>query len=276
MKELIEKIQLQQIEAVRELLKSPIDWKATSKLPLPPLVAATINGDLEIVKLLLEHNCPLEDVSKGKKEKMTALHFAANGKHFEIAKSLVEKGADVNARDYYGNGPLFRAGNCEEIGIMLMKNGADPDMENDNGVCPRKNAIVAYEYIRKYLNDTEKYPATNNFEEAAKFGDTFGVAYYLAKGADINQEGVNALSSAASKGKLELVKILIEAGAKVNDIDSAQNTPLFWAAGEGHLEIVKLLVENGANILAVNKWGISVLDACKNHPEVENYIKSKI
>jgi ankyrin repeat protein len=75
---------------------------------------------------------------------------------------------------------------------------------------------------------------------------------------------------------LELVKILIDAGSKVNETDSAQNTPLFWAAGEGHLEIVKLLVENGANIMAVNKWGISVLDACKNHPEVENYIKSKI
>jgi serine/threonine-protein phosphatase 6 regulatory ankyrin repeat subunit B len=275
MKELIEKILLQEIEAVRELLKNPIDWKAESKHPWwPPLNAAVIKGNLEIVKLLLENASPLENVNK--KDKMTALHFAASGKHVEIAKLLIEKGADVNAKDGHGNGPLFRAGNCEEIGIMLMKNGADPDMENNSGICPRKNAIVAYEYIRKYLNDTEKYPATSNFEEAAKFGDTFGVTYYLAKGADVNQEGVNALCSAASKGKLELVKILIDAGAKVNETDSAQNTPLFWAAGEGHLEIVKLLVENGANIMAVNKWGISVLDACKNHPEVENYIKLKI
>jgi ankyrin repeat protein len=275
MKELIEKILLQEIEAVRELLKNPIDWKAESKHPWwPPLNAAVIKGNLEIVKLLLENACPLENVNK--KDKMTALHFAASGKHVEIAKLLIEKGANVNAKDGFGNGPLFRAGNCEEIGVLLMKNGADPNMENNNGVCPRKNAIVAYDYIRKYLNDTEKYPATSNFEEAAKFGDSFGVSYYLAKGADVNQEGVRALSVAAGKGKIELVKILLVAGAEINEIDIAQNTPLFWAAGEGHLEIVKLLVENGANIMAVNKWGISVLDACKNHPEVENYIKSNI
>jgi ankyrin repeat protein len=275
MKELIEKILLQEIEAIRELLKNPIDWKAESKHPWwPPLNAAVIKGNLEIVKLLLENACPLENVNK--KDKMTALHFAASGKHVEIAKLLIEKGANVNAKDGFGNGPLFRAGNCEEIGVLLMKNGADPNMENNNGVCPRKNAIVAYDYIRKYLNDTEKYPATSNFEEAAKFGDSFGVSYYLAKGADVNQEGVRALSVAAGKGKIELVKILLAAGAKINEIDIAQNTPLFWAAGEGHLEIVKLLVENGANIMAVNKWGISVLDACKNHPEVENYIKSNI
>jgi ankyrin repeat protein len=274
MKELIEKILLQEVEAVRELLKNPIDWKAESKHPWwPPLNAATIKVNFQIVTLLLENACPLENVNK--KDKMTALHFAASGKHVEIAKLLIEKGADVNAKDGFGNGPLFRAGNCEEIGVMLMKNGADPNMENNNGVCPRKNAIVAYDYIRKYLNDTERYPATSNFEEAAKFGDSFGVSYYLAKGADVNQEGVRALSVAASKGKIELVKILLAAGAEINEIDIAQNTPLFWAAGEGHLEIVKLLVENGANIMAVNKWGISVLDACKNHPEVENYIKSK-
>ena len=275
MKELIEKILLQEIEAVRELLKNPIDWKAESKHPWwPPLNAATIKGNFEIVKLLLENACPLENVNK--KDKMTALHFAASGKHVEIAKLLIEKGADVNAKDGFGNGPLARAGNCEEIGVLLMKNGADPNMENNNGVCPRKNAIVAYDYIRKYLNDTEKYPATSNFKEAAKFGDSFGVSYYLAKGADVNQEGVRALSVAAGKGKIELVKILLAAGAEINEIDMAQNTPLFWASSEGHLEIVKLLVENGANIMAVNKWGISVLDACKNHPEVENYIKSKI
>jgi ankyrin repeat protein len=275
MKELLENILLNEIQKVEEQLKNPIDWKAESKHPWwPPLNAAVIKGNIEIVKLLLENGCPLENVNK--KDKMTALHFAASGKHFEIVTLLIEKGADVNAKDGFGNGPLFRAGNCEEIGVLLMKNGADPDMENNNGVCPRKNAIVAYDYIRKYLNDTERYPTTSNFEEAAKFGDTFGVSYYLAKGADVNQEGVRALSVAAGKGKIELVKILLAAGAEINEIDIAQNTPLFWAASEGQLEIVKLLAENGANLLAVNKWGVSVLDACKFHPDIVNYVKSKI
>ena len=209
---------------------------------------------------------------------MTALHFAASGKHFEIAKLLIEKGADVNAKDGFGNGPLFRTGNCEEIGILLMENGADPDMENNYGICPRKNAIPAYQYIRSYLNDTEKYPATQNFAAAAEIGDTYGIEYYIAKGADVNQpvKGGTALSYAASQQKMEIVKMLIAAGATIDVADSAQNTPLFWAAINGNFDMVKLLVEHGANIHAVNKWGNSIMGASEKYPEIVEYLQSKV
>jgi hypothetical protein len=100
MKELIEKILIQEVEAVRELLKNPIDWKAESKHPWwPPLNAATIKGNFEIVKLLLENACPLEDVSKCKKEKMTALHFAA-----ELVDFINDNSIKSTTVEYYQRG----------------------------------------------------------------------------------------------------------------------------------------------------------------------------
>lgn len=56
----------------------------------------------------------------------------------EICKYLVEKGAEVNARDDYGNTPLFRAEyeSNGDTGIQcyLIKNGADESIENNHGV----------------------------------------------------------------------------------------------------------------------------------------------
>ena len=52
---------------------------------------------------------------------------------------------------------------------------------------------------------------------------------------------------AAKKGNLELVKLLINAGASVNLSDNDGWTPLIAAAHKGHKEVCKALLENGAS-----------------------------
>jgi hypothetical protein len=47
---------------------------------------------------------------------------------------------------------------------------------------------------------------------------------------------------------LEVVKLLIEKGADINQADKYGHTPLYWASDHGHLELVKLLIEKGADI----------------------------
>ena len=56
--------------------------------------------------------------------------------------------------------------------------------------------------------------------------------------------GVAALSFAASKGHLEIVRTLLQHGALVNAVDHSDSSALVAAAKNGHLDIVGHLVSN--------------------------------
>jgi ankyrin repeat protein len=60
------------------------------------LIDAVTKNDLDEVRRLLNNGA---DLNAG--EGMTALMYAAQGGHFEVAKLLVENGADVNKKDRF-------------------------------------------------------------------------------------------------------------------------------------------------------------------------------
>ena len=60
---------------------------------------------------------------------------------------------------------------------------------------------------------------------------------------------------ATSKGSVEAVKALIEAGADVNAVNRDEKTALMFATSEGSVEAVKALIEAGADVNAVNRAG---------------------
>lgn len=59
-------------------------------------------------------------------------------------------------------------------------------------------------------------------------------------------EGAPPLWCAAAAGHLQLVRLLVRAGANVNSTTRTHSTPLRAACFDGHYDIVKFLVENGA------------------------------
>lgn len=74
----------------------------------------------------------------------TLLHFAAQGRHIDIARLLLRSGANPNLVDAHGNGPLWTAimnarGGTELI-AMLVQAGADTDRRNARGKSPRDMA----------------------------------------------------------------------------------------------------------------------------------------
>ncbi len=85
-----------------------------------------------------------------------------------------------------------------------------------------------------------------NIYEIIQAGDIAGVRDFIASGADINQvhkkSGWTPLEIAAEKGELEIAKILIEAGAIV---DNGFSEPLDLSAYNGFTEIVNLLLQAG-------------------------------
>ena len=52
---------------------------------------------------------------------------------------------------------------------------------------------------------------------------------------------------AAEKGRIDVVRLLLDAGADVDQREGSDWTALFSAASEGHLEVVELLLDAGAD-----------------------------
>jgi len=88
-------------------------------------------------------------------------------------------------------------------------------------------------------------------QSAAK-GDIEAVKRELSKRLDINAKdssGKTALMYASGKNFINIVKLLIQKGAKVNETDYFGDTPLTFAIySENGLETIKFLVQSGANV----------------------------
>ena len=97
---------------------------------------------------------------------------------------------------------------------------------------------------------------------------------------DINARSINGMTPlhlSTFIGKLEMAKILIEAGADVNIGDNECYTPLHDVAWNGNLEIVKSLLEHGANLHIRSEKGSYPLALAVDgdHEEVAKYLFSK-
>ncbi|WP_299754118.1 ankyrin repeat domain-containing protein [uncultured Pontibacter sp.] len=86
------------------------------------------------------------------------LHYAAQYLAFEIGQILISKGADVNAKDDFGNNVLWRAtfsfqGKGEFI-ELLLRNGADRFAKNNSGICPVDLANTISNYnVKQYFEE---------------------------------------------------------------------------------------------------------------------------
>ncbi|MDC2866687.1 suppressor of fused domain protein [Bacillus sp. BP-3] len=86
---------------------------------------------------------------------------------------------------------------------------------------------------------------------AATHGKLEIVKRLIELGADINKRGGvyggGALNQAASKGQIEIVRYLLSCGAEI-DVGEPERNPLFGAIQGGYVDIAKLLIENGIDV----------------------------
>jgi hypothetical protein len=110
-------------------------------------------------------------------------------------------------------------------------------------------------------NEPTKIKRSADMLAAINDGDTQAIKAYLDAGGDPNgaYSGVYAeesrlaknwtyLMSAASGGQLDIVNLLIAAGANVNAVSEFGRTPLSLAAYEGHADIARALIAAGADV----------------------------
>lgn len=104
----------------------------------------------------------------------------------------------------------------------------------------------------------------NQMIAAARMGDLEKVRHLIDKVDDIDArenvagKGHTALFNAASAGHTDVVRFLIERGAKLNE-QPGEVTPLIMAAWSGHQETVVVLLQAGSNPNAKDESGWSAL-----------------
>jgi len=116
-----------------------------------PLHSAAYYGQIDVVRLLLEHGADVEsrdDIGE------TALYYPGKDcgsrkgpnvpqKLENIVRLLLQHGADVNARDDDGWTPLHMAAHCGRMEVVrvLLEHGANIDEEDDKGKTPFQHAL---------------------------------------------------------------------------------------------------------------------------------------
>jgi hypothetical protein len=122
-----------------------------------PLHLAVLKEHADIAKLLLEHGA---DVNAKDKYGGTPLHRAVLTEDADVVTLLLEHGADVNAKDKYGGTPLHLAAakGHADIARLLLEHGADPSIKDNEGSTPldiarRKGYAVVARVIEEFVKE---------------------------------------------------------------------------------------------------------------------------
>ena len=80
-----------------------------------------------------------------------------------------------------------------------------------------------------------------------------------------DESGQTALHKACGFGKLQGVKILVNSGANVNDLEFKGQRPIHFACEEGRQDIVQYLLTKGAKCSVQDKDGLTPLHMCSKN-----------
>ncbi|XP_032992570.1 protein fem-1 homolog A [Lacerta agilis] len=193
-----------------------------------PLLIASRHGHREVVEYLLDH-CGARVEAGGSVsfdgetiEGAPPLWAASAAGHLDVARSLLERGANVNQTTLTNSTPLRAAcfdGHLEIVRYLVGERGADLEVANRHGhTCLMISCYKGHTEIARYL---------------------------LQRGADVNRRSVKgntALHDCAESGSLEILRLLLASGARMEK-DGYGMTPLLAASVTGHTNIVEYFIE---------------------------------
>ena len=100
--------------------------------------------------------------------------------------------------------------------------------------------------------------AIRRLHRAASAGEVDVIPVLVRAGADVNatnKDGATPLHRAASAGEVDVIPVLVQAGADVNARGGNGGfTPLHLAAHNGNLEAISVLIQAGADVNVTDKY----------------------
>jgi ankyrin repeat protein len=247
------------LSASPEALSAQIEVIPESQLsPGARFAVAIEDGDIDKVRGLLDAGYSADTPIEYGENSETPLMKAARSGTEDIARLLIARGADVNAKDGDSSTALEAAirNGHEALAALLLEAKADPNVVNKYQQSALTNAVAAGNVaLTERLLKAKAKPELPGlvltpmmFAAFAGNGDL--IRLLVRYGADVNfadkQTGQSALSSAIVAGKPEIVRLLIELKANVNQKMPDGDTPLKQARNGDQDDVVAMLVAAGA------------------------------
>ncbi|CAM9321837.1 unnamed protein product [Chrysoparadoxa australica] len=270
------------VDIVGYLLDKGADPNVMSHTGFTPLILGAAGGHLAVIKRLVAKGAEL---NKPHPDSVNSLMYAAAGAHLEVVQYLIDQGSEPNQLHAHGGSALMEAstsGNPQVVQLLLDK-GAKVNVRDMDGVTSLMSAASqGHLEVCKILLangaevDEVAYSGGGSLMFAASAGYTDVARVLLEHGAKVNnqvkatqeykdavlaaidegndkvswrphRDGVTILMLAALGGHLDMVKLLLEAGADVTAQDEAGTTALLNAIKGNYGDVATVLVQAGAN-----------------------------
>lgn len=258
---------------------------ANEELPLGrrPLMLASRSGVVEAVETLLEAGADpnLAETARG----TTALMQAADQGHDDVMAVLISNGADISAVSAFvmRDGRTAALGHSEDPRISVRRQTIVVNCES-----PDPDLAILQSMVRNATDDPAMVDLVNtgdlSMEAICSKFESRGIGFAVVAGNNANAfeerfngrqtrepdgGGLTSMIYAARAGHLDAVKILIDAGADVNQVSRYGWTPLLAATQNRNYRIGKLLMDNGADVNLANKGGWTNLYLATDNRNVE-------
>lgn len=208
------------------------------------LQLAVLKENLEMAKLLLDHGAEVNMQAQQEGE-FPPLHCAVIIQNPKMMKLLLANGADVDGGDYYGDTPLHHemvSGPRADIVKLLLEHGADTNVKE------RRNRFGLTPLHKAIMHGPNCNPEV--------------VELLLEYGADINgksNSGITPLIWAVVSSNTEMAKLLISKGTEVNTQSKSGTAPLHLLRKD-QTDLVQSLLDAGADINIKTNRGDTPLD----------------
>lgn len=285
-------------DIVDSLLRAGADVEAPNREGMTPLVLAAQMGNAEITGMLLDAGAGVNNTMPNGE---TALMMAARTGDLDTLQVILDHGADINATEKLrGTSALMWAAanrNPDAVSLLL-----------DNGAALAMNSATTQPGRSPYLAPTARNRIRGFYQGVGQGGDFGGQSELENQDIELNitreeliarlpQElvdefenedvrvgdfgetvdpapqkqwgGLTALHFAVREGDLETLKILVEAGANVNQVSEFGWTPLLTATQNRYYQMGKFLLGHGADPNIANEGGWNPLYIATDNRNIE-------
>jgi ankyrin repeat protein len=242
------------VATVDLLLKAGANPKAANGFGATPLSMAAETGNPAIVQRLLEAGA---DANERVANRDTALMMAARSGNVQTITLLLDRGADVNAiEDTRGTTALMWAaaqGHAPAVQLLV-----------DRGADVRAMSAPAWQDRPvRYAKAVDPRPSQGRNQDLVV--SQVGPRNTRAK----EGGGLTPLVFAVRANDLESVRVLLKAGADVNQVTRYGWSPLLVATQNRYYQLASFLLDNGADPNLANKGGWSPLYLAVDNRNIE-------